>query len=117
MTDPRDFIRQLRHEGLNESDAELRRWKILCAGKHVYDMWIVWVENGLFFVAGTDRRIPVDILQGRYQACDHRADSEELAKDLAASETRSLWALDDVKKKSATKKGPATRSARPTQRR
>lgn len=123
VTDPRDFIRQLGHEGLHESDAELRRWKVLRAGKHVYDLWIVWVENGLFFDAGTDRRIAVDILQGSYQASDRRAESAELAKDLAASETRSLWALDEVKKKPAankrpaSKKRPATRSARSTQRR
>lgn len=95
VSGPRDFIRKLRREGLSESDAELRCWRVLRAGKHVYDLWVVWVENGLFFVAGTDQRIAVDILQGSYQASDHRPETCELAQDLAASERRSLWSLDE----------------------
>lgn len=93
VKDPKDFIRQLKREALNEGDAELRRWKVLRGDEHVFDLWVVWVENGMFFRAGSPDQVPVSIIQGSYLPKTDAPDVVELAEDLAASERESLWAV------------------------
>lgn len=93
VKDPKDFIRQLKKEELNEGDAELRRWKVMCGKEHVFDLWVVWVDNGAFFEAGTSKPLPVYIAQGSYLPRDRKAATKKLASDLALSEPKSLWAL------------------------
>jgi hypothetical protein len=109
VTGPRDFVRQLNKEELDEGDAELRRWKVLRGDEHVHDLWVVWVENALFFRAGTEERSGVSVIQGRYLAERDEPALVELAEDLAASERESLWALPPAKKSA---KAPAKKSAK-----
>jgi hypothetical protein len=90
VEDPHDFIALLKTEGLCEGDAELRRWKILREGAHVFDLWVVWVENGTFFLAGKEEPAGVQVIQGKYEA--YGGAPAKLAEELAASEPqRGLW--------------------------
>ena len=103
VKNPRDFIRQLKKEELDESDAELRRWKVMRGSAHVYDLWVVWVENALFFHAGTDEVVPVSVIQGSYLPKRDEPALVDLAEDLASSERESLWSLP---RRSKTSKAP-----------
>lgn len=100
---PRDFVRQLKKEELDEGDAELRRWRVLRNSEHVYDLWVVWVDNALFFRAGTDERCGVSVIQGSYLAERDEPALVDLAEDLAASEREGLWALPPARKKARAK--------------
>jgi hypothetical protein len=93
VEDPQDFVRQLAKEGLNEGDAQLQYWKVLRGNSHVFDLWVVWVENGSFFVAGQRDRVSVHIVQGRFVALEDTPEAHELAADLSDSQRVSLWDL------------------------
>ncbi len=57
-----------------------------------YDLWVVWVDNGSFFLAGTPTHAMVQIIQSSFLPMDRKAASAELAKLLANSEPkRGLW--------------------------
>lgn len=99
VKNPRDFIRQLKKEELDEGDAELRRWKVMRGSAHVYDLWVVWAENALFFHAGTEEAVPVSIIQGSYLPRRDEPALVDLAEDLASSERESLWSLPRRRKK------------------
>jgi len=70
--------------------------------KHVYDLWVVWVENGSFFHAGTKDRVPVHVVQDTYEATIDDDAARDLAEDLAASVKKSLWWMPPKKRKRAT---------------
>ncbi len=90
VKNPRSFIARLKKDGLDEGDAQLRKWKILRDGMHVFDLWVVWVENGTFFVAGTEDPAEVQIIQGGYEG--YGLATAALAEELAASEPEGgLW--------------------------
>jgi hypothetical protein len=99
VKDPKDFIRQLAKEELDASDAQLQYWKVLRGKKHVLDLWVVWVDNGSFFVAGQRESAPVHIVQGSYLALADTPEARKLAADLADSERGSLWELPRPKKR------------------
>lgn len=103
VKDPKDFIRQLKKEELDEGDAEMRRWKVMRGNEHVYDLWVVWVENGAFFVAGTSKPLPVYITQDSYLPRDGSAATKQLAADLQHGAPESLWAIAQGKNKSTKK--------------
>lgn len=89
---PRQFLARLKREELDEGDAEMRRWRVLREGAHVYDAWIVWVDNASFFVAGTPKLAPFYMVQDSVLPTDERPASAELAKLIAASiPKRGLW--------------------------
>lgn len=89
---PRQFIARLKREELDESDADMRRWRVLRDGAHVFDLWVVWVDNGTFFVAGTPKRAPIYMVQSSFLPTDKKPASAELAKLMAASEPKGgLW--------------------------
>jgi hypothetical protein len=88
----RDFLAKLRKDDLDAGDAELRRWKVMRQEEHVYDLWVVWVENGSFFIAGSPEPIPVHIVQGTYAPLAD--DATTLAKELEDSEPDGgIWSL------------------------
>lgn len=93
---PRDFIAKLRRDELDESDGQMRRWKVLRGDEHAYDAWIIWVENGAFFRAGTAEQAPVTLVQDSYLPSDETNGSRILAEELQASAPESLWALPDA---------------------
>lgn len=70
----------------------MRTWQVLRDGQHVFDLWVVWVDNGSFFHAGTPQRAPVQIIQSSFLPLDKKPASAELAKLLDAREPkRGLW--------------------------
>lgn len=96
---PKDFIRQLKKDDLDESDAELQRWKVMRGAKHVYDLWVVWVENGMFFLAGKKTQVPVYMVQGSYLPRDDKPASKQLAVDLGNSERGIPWLAPKQKRR------------------
>lgn len=92
VSGPRQFVARLKREELDEGDAEMRTWRVLRDGAHVYDAWIVWVDNASFFVAGTPKRAPFYMVQDSVLPTDKKPASAELAKLIAASvPKRGLW--------------------------
>lgn len=85
------FIAKLEKDGKAASDADMRRWKVLRGGEHVYDVWIVGVDNGSVFPAGQKVSAGVHVVKSSWQSIDKKPASEQLARELAASEPASLW--------------------------
>lgn len=99
VKDPAHFIRKLEANDLDESDSAMRRWKVMQGDKHVYDFWVVWVDNGTLFDANGKKTLPVNQLQGSFQAQKQDAKWVALADDLRRSAPDDLWTLKAPKKK------------------
>lgn len=90
---PRDFIAKLRRQELHESDGEMRRWRVLRGDQHVFDAWLVWVENGAFFRAGTPELVPAYLVQDSYLPSNGTPDARRLAEELESSAPADLWTM------------------------
>ncbi len=88
---PEHFIKRLAKDELSEADGEMRRWRVLRGKTHELDLWVVWVENGAFFRAGTSSPVPLHIVQDLYEPLDATNETRQLAADLRASAPKSLW--------------------------
>jgi hypothetical protein len=88
VRNPREFLAALEKEELDASDMEMRRWRVLRDGKHIYDLWIAWVDGGTLFHAGTKREVGVRLIQGHFDA---RGRLEALADELERSEPEGSW--------------------------
>ncbi len=105
---PAGFVKRLEKDELDASDSEMRRWLVMRGKTRVYDLWVVWVDNGSFFDAGSKKRAPVHLVQGSFEATD--ATAKDLAADLAASAPKSLWkARPQPAKKSKPKPSAKTK--------
>ncbi|MFO0598247.1 MAG: hypothetical protein U0228_23285 [Myxococcaceae bacterium] len=85
VRDGKHFVKRLIADDLDESDAKMRRWQVKQGGQHVFDFWVVWVDNGSLFHAGTKDRVPVHQVQGSFQALEKRPKWIALADDLRRS--------------------------------
>ncbi len=85
------FIAKLEKDGKAPGDADMRRWKVLRGGEHVYDVWIVGADNGSVFPAGQKVTAGVHVVKSSWKSMDHKPATEQLARELAASEPASLW--------------------------
>lgn len=99
LRDAKAFVKRLEKEEMNERDASMRRWRVLRGESHVYDFWVVWVDNGTVFLAGTADRAPVQQIQDDFQATSKKASAKSLAADFAASAPKDLWTVSTPKKK------------------
>ncbi len=112
VKDAAHFVKRLEADDMNEGDAEMRRWKISKAGQHLYDLWVVWVDNGTFFHAGKSTRAPAYLVQDSYLPIGKSAAAKALADDLGNSAPQDLWSIGKVAKKKSPKKKTA-KAARP----
>lgn len=85
VRDGKQFVKRLIANDLDETDARMRRWKVKQGGRHVFDFWVVWVDNGSVFEAGTKTKVPVHQIQGSFQALEKEAKWAALADDFARS--------------------------------
>ncbi len=111
VRDAKDFKRRLKKMDLDESDAGMRRWHVEQGTKHLYDFWVVWVDNGSLFQANSAKRVPVHQVQNDFQALDRKPASKALAEDLDNSYPGDLWTMPTKKK--AAKKKPKTTTGAP----
>lgn len=93
VKDPAHFIRKLEANDLDESDSAMRRWKVMQGDQHLYDFWVVWVDNGTLFEANGKKKLPVNQLQGSFQALKRDAKWVALADDLRRSAPADLWTV------------------------
>ncbi len=99
VKDPAHFIRKLEANDLDESDSAMRRWRVTQGDQHLYDFWVVWVDNGTLFDANGKKTLPVNQVQGRFQALKKGATWVALADDLRRSAPSDLWTSKAPKKK------------------
>lgn len=85
VRDGKHFVKRLLANDLDESDATMRRWQVKQGGRHVFDFWVVWVDNGSIFEAGTKNRVPVHQIQGSFQALQKKPKWTALADDFRRS--------------------------------
>lgn len=85
VRDGKHFVKRLLADDLDESDAKMRRWQVKQGGRHVFDFWVVWVDNGSIFEAGTKNRVPVHQIQGSFQALEKKPKWVALADDFRRS--------------------------------
>jgi len=119
VKNPKDFVKKLIANDLDESDAAMRRWKVLQDGVHRYDFWVVWVDNGSLFEAN-GKKLPVHQIQGSFQALEKKPKWIALADDLRRSEPSSLWTVPKPThstSKKAPKKALAKSKKTPSRRR
>jgi len=85
VRDGKHFVKRLLGGDLDESDAKMRRWHVKQGGRHVFDFWVVWVDNGSIFEAGTKNLVPVHQVQGSFQALQKKPKWVALADDFRRS--------------------------------
>lgn len=85
VRDGKQFVKRLVADDLDESDARMRRWKVRQGDRHVFDFWVVWVDNGSIFEAGSKKKVPVQQIQGSFQALEKKPKWAALADDFARS--------------------------------
>lgn len=106
VKDAKDFIKKLKADDLDESDAGMRRWKVLQGRQHRYDFWVVWVDNGSLFEANGKKKLPVHQVQGSFQALEKTPEWLALADDLRRSAPSTLWTVTTPKVKASKPKPP-----------
>jgi len=88
---PKAYLAKLAANGMESFDGMMCVWTVKRDGVHAYDLWMVWIDNGVVFPANEPKRAGVYLIQGDWQATDSSAASEQLERDFAASAPSDLW--------------------------
>ena len=91
ITNAREYAAEAKRVGLTGPALEMRRLEVSIRGEPRYDLWLIAVDNGTLFDAGTATVAPVSLLQDQFQAVGKGKRAKALAASLAKGRPRDLW--------------------------